>query len=394
MRDPANDRRAGREQEELRLEDAVSFVDREPIYGKEVHGGAAARWRIGADEYLNFSGAAYLALHDEPVLRRAAYEALERGYAFQHQLGPLYGFIDPPLDRLQAAAAEFMGCETALYFSSGFFIGQIGLCAHSAPGDHLYLDGSAHYNLVQAAKLSGLPSTTFAHRDPGSLEEAVSKTLGGGERPLVVTDGMFATTGDLAPLDQYRRVIEPFGGRMFVDDAHGFGVLGANGRGCAEHFGVEDIADIGGTLSKAFCSQGAVIGCTRETAQRVIHVPPARGANAGSPISAAVAAAAIGFVRAHPERRAHLWEVSAHVRSRLRAIGIDVSESPSPVMAFKMGDRANMRRIQHRLFERQIYLPISDYIGAGPGGVFRCAIFADHSLEDIDRFAEELAGAV
>lgn len=369
----------------------MNIIDQEPIAGRVVAGGAAARWTIDGRAYVNFSGAGYLALHDEPALRRAAYDALDRGLPFQHQLGPLYEFRDPPLDDVQAAAADFMQCETALYFSSGFFIGQIGLCAFARPGDHLYVDEGAHYNLRQAVQLSGLAATSFAHRDPGALEEAVARMLSAGERPLVVTDGMFATTGELAPLHHYAKVIDRFGGSMFVDDAHGFGVIGEEGRGCAEYFGTESVTDVGGTLSKAFCASGAVIGCSKETARRVIHLPPKRGANAGSPISAAVAAASLRFVQAHPERRRRLHELSAHARFGLRRIGIAVSDSPSPVMAFALGDRANMRRIQYQLFAKGFYLPISDYIGAGPGGTFRCAVFANHSEEDLDALLSALA---
>jgi 7-keto-8-aminopelargonate synthetase-like enzyme len=371
----------------------MTFQDFEPVHGQLVSGPASARWTIGGQEYVNFSGAGYLALHREPALRNAAYAALDQGCAFAQQLGPLYGLLDPPLDEVEAAAGDFIGTETAMYFASGFFLGQIGLCAFAEPNDHLYVDSTAHYNLGQAARVSGLEVTTFAHRDPDALREEILRTIRPGERPLVLTDGMFATTGDLAPLDLYAETLAPFDGRIFVDDAHGFGIVGAQGRGTAEQLGVEDIAYTGGTLSKAFCAQGAVIGCSHETAQRVNHIPPKRGANAGSPISQAVGAASLRYMKAHPERRERLWEVSAHARRRLRTLGVAISDAPTPVMAFTLGDRRNMRRIQRRLFDQGLYLPISDYIGAGPEGVFRCAVFADHSMADVDRLADALAAA-
>jgi len=371
----------------------MTIADVEPVTGKWVSNGASARWTIDGSNYLNFSGAGYLALHSKPCLRDAALDVIAQGGPFAQQLPPTYGIRDHIFETVEATAAEFMGTESAVYFATGFLIGQIGLCAHAAPGDHLYLDAVAHYNLVQAARLADLPVTTFTHRDPQGLKDAIDATLRRGERPMVVTDGMFATSGDLAPLDAYADVLAPFAGRMFIDDAHAFGVLGRHGRGTAEHFGVEQLANSGATLSKAFCAQGAVVGCTREASERVNKLPPKRGANAGSTISAAVSTAALRYVVAHPQRRVTLSGLSRHARARLGALGLGISDSPSPVLAFTTGSRHDMRRIQARLFDRGIYLPISDYLGAGSEGVFRCAIFADHSIEDIDRLANELSEA-
>ncbi len=371
----------------------MTIADVEPVTGKWVSNGASARWTIDGRAYLNFSGACYLALHREPCLRDAALDVLTRGEPFAQQLPPTYGIRDHIFETVETTAADFMGTESAVYFATGFLIGQIGLCAHTAPGDHLYLDAVAHYNLVQAARLADLPVTTFMHRDPQGLKDAIAATLRPSERPMVVTDGMFATTGDLAPLDAYAEVLAPFTGRMFIDDAHAFGVLGRHGRGTAEHFGVEQLAHSGATLSKAFCAQGAVVGCTREAAERVNLLPPKRSANAGSTLSAAVSTAAMRYVTAHPELRVTLSGLSGHARARLGELGLAISDSPSPVLAFTIGSRHDMRRIQAQLFDKGIYLPISDYLGAGPEGVFRCAIFADHSVEDIDRLASALGAA-
>ncbi|RYY27343.1 MAG: aminotransferase class I/II-fold pyridoxal phosphate-dependent enzyme [Sphingomonadales bacterium] len=371
----------------------MTIADREPVADKWVSNGASARWTIEGRPYLNFAGACYLALHREPALRQAAMDLIASGAPFAQQLPPNYGIRDAIFETVERTAAEYLGTDTAVFFATGYLIGQIGLCAYAGPGDHLYLDAGAHYNLVQATQLAGLPVTGFAHCDAQALQDAIAGTLRPGERPLIVTDGMFATTGDLAPLDAYARLVAPLDGRIFVDDAHAFGVLGDNGRGTAEHFGVEDVAHAGVTLSKAFCAQGAAMGCSREAAERANRLPPKRGANAGSTISAAVSTAALRYMSANPSRRTQLSDLARHARQQLRQLGLQVSNSPSPVLSFKLGSRSDMRRVQHRLFERGIYLPISDYLGAGPEGLFRCAIFADHSIEDIDRLASELGAA-
>lgn len=370
------------------------IADREPVTDKWVSKGASARWTIDGEPYLNFAGASYLALHQEPTLRQAALDLIARGEPFAQQLPPAYGIRDAIFETVETELAGFLGTESAVFFATGFLVGQVGLCAHATPADHIFLDGGAHYNLVQAARLAELPVTRFAHRDAQSLKSEVDSALTPGQRPLVLTDGMFATTGELAPLDLYAQVIAPFSGTMFVDDAHSFGVVGNNGRGTVEYFGLEAIASSGVTLSKAFCAQGAAIGCSQAAAIRVNQLPPKRGANAGSTISAVVATAALRHVAAHPDRRARLSQLAAYARARFRSLGLEISDTPTPAFSFATGSRTDMRRVQAGLFEQQIYLPISDYIGAGPSGVFRCAIFADHSEADIDRVVSALGAAL
>ena len=117
------------------------------------------------------------------------------------------------------------------------------------------MDENAHWCLKDAAKLTGKPFRYFAHRSAESLGTEI-ETLSPGQRPLVVTDGAFATTGALPPLDRYADLLKQVDGRLLVDESHSGGVVGETGRGSAQHYGVEDIAHVGVTLSKAFCGQG------------------------------------------------------------------------------------------------------------------------------------------
>jgi 7-keto-8-aminopelargonate synthetase-like enzyme len=360
----------------------------EPLAGRQVSGSASARWTIDGEEYLNFAGCGYLALAGLPQLRAAAYAALDQGAPFSRQMPVAYGGTDCPFDDVEAAVADAMGTEAAVYFASGYLIGMVGLAAFARPADHLFLDGGAHRNLVDAARLSGLPVTGFAHWRPDALADAVRRELAVGERPVVLTDGTSTATGELGPLDVFARLVEPFGGLLFVDDSHGFGVVGEHGRGAAEHLGVEFVAATATTLSKAYCASGAAIGGSRDVARRVHDSPPARHANPGSPVSAAVAVAAMRYMLAHPERRRQLRDLTCHLRGGLRERGVDVPDSPAPIVSFRVGDRPTMRNLQHELFARKIYLPISNYLGAGTAGLFRCAVFANHSIDDLDTLVD------
>jgi 7-keto-8-aminopelargonate synthetase-like enzyme len=274
--------------------------------------------------------------------------------------------------------------------ASGYFIGAAALMSLDVSESVLFVDEGAHFSLLDAARTTMRPVVSFRHTDPEALAEALRASLPPRMRPVVLTDGVFATIGRVAPLDQYANVLADYDGRLVVDEAHSFGVLGEHGRGAADYHRVEEIATSAGTLSKALCAQGAIIGCSIETADRLRRVPPLRGANAGSPISAAVGAAAIRYTRKHPERRVRLAELAGYLRSKLRSIGIDVAETPAPILAFRIGDRTFMRTVQKRLLEMGIFVLVSNYIGAGEG-IIRCAVFADHTQADLDALADSLS---
>jgi 8-amino-7-oxononanoate synthase len=353
-------------------------------------GSAGARITLNGREYINFAGSTYLALGNQQELRSAARKALKAGAAFSCQLPSVYGVADPFIGELEKTAASYCGTEAAVYIASGYLIGAAALMSLDSQPSMLFIDEDAHFSLFDAARLTAFPLVRFNHCDPEALEKAIRKNLPPGERPVALTDGLFGTTGRIAPLAEYAAILNNWDGRLVVDEAHSFGVLGAHGRGAVEHHGAERISALAATLSKAFCAQGAIVGCTQEAAERLRRLPPLRGANAGSPISAAVASASLCYMQAHPERRERLRQLTAYLRKRLRNIGIETGDSPAPIFAFHRGARQAMLTLQQQLFERGIYVLMSSYIGAGQDGVIRCAVFADHSEADLDTLAGEL----
>jgi 8-amino-7-oxononanoate synthase len=359
--------------------------------GRRVDGPASARVTIDGREYINFFGSGYLALARFPEVRAAALDALEKGTAFAQQFPSSLETFDPHFAHVERAAAAACGTQASVYFASGYLIGMVGLASLKEMFDLVALDEHAHYNLQDAAKLLELPSFTFANCDAGALADLLKREAQEkGRRPLVLTDGVFATTGRLPPLADYAAILVPYGGRLFVDESHAFGVVGEYGRGAAEYCGVEEVASTGATLSKAYCAQGAVVGCSSAVAARLRNLPPLRGACAGSPLSAAVAAAALTFVGSRPTLRTDLRALTDYLRMRLRALGLAIPDSPAPIVAFKWGDREEMLALQRRAFERGVYLYHSTYIGTDADGVIRCAVFRDHSREDIDALVDVL----
>jgi 7-keto-8-aminopelargonate synthetase-like enzyme len=360
------------------------------LTGKKIGGTVSARISIDSREYINFFGSTYLALSDVPEIREAVRVALAAGCPFANAVPSVLGGLDPIFEDVERTAAAFCGTEASVYFASGYLIGMVGLASIDAPFDVLLLDECAHFSLKDSARLTGLPAFTFAHCDVDALAEVLRLHVRSGQRPLVLTDGVFATTGRIPPLAAYAAILAPYDGRLFIDEAHGFGVVGKSGRGAGEFCGVESVATVGATLSKAFCAQGAVVGCPAATAVRLRSAPPVRGACAGSPLSAAASAASLAYVARHPEFRAELSRTAEYLRSRLRGIGVEVIDTPAPIVSFQMGGRAEMLAIQRRAFEQGIYIYHSDYIGAGRDGVLRCALFRNHALEDIDALIDVL----
>lgn len=360
------------------------------LTGRTVEGSISARMRIDGRPYVNFFGAGYLALSGVPEIRAAVARALEQGVPFARQLPAVHGATDPAFSAVEWAGAVACATEASVYFSTGYLIGAVGLATLQHSYDLIVLDEHAHYSLTHAAKSSGVPTLTFAHCEPDSLREVLQQHQQAGARPLLLTDGVFATTGRIPPLGEYATILSSHGGKLFVDESHAFGVVGESGRGAAEYCGVSDVAVIGTTLSKAICAQGAIVGCSLDTADRVRTIPPLGAACAGSPLSAVAATASLAYVSQHPALRKNLRATTEYLRTQLRTLGLETLESPAPIVSFQYGSRADMQALQRRAFERGLYIHYSTYIGAGPEGIIRCAVFRDHTREDVDSLLDVL----
>jgi 8-amino-7-oxononanoate synthase len=366
------------------------YVTSALLSGRAVTGPAAARITIDGREYINFFGTGYLALTGLLEVRGAVRQLLDEGAAFCAQMPAALGAIDPVFERVERSAAAACGTAASLYFASGYLIGMVGLASLSGSFDLIAVDERAHASLKDAAKLTGLPSFTYPHCDAGALSAALKQRIRPHERPVVVTDGVFPMTGRVPPLAEYVRALEPYAGRLFVDESHGFGVVGRLGRGSAEHCGIESFAIRGATLTKAYCSQGAILACTAAVAERLRSMAPIRGACAGSPLSAAGAAASLAYVAENPAIRERLSALSEYLRGRLRSIGLEVIDSPAPIVSFQWGSQADMEALQRRLFQQGIHLYYTTCDDLGPAGLIRCAVFRDHTRADIDALVSAL----
>jgi len=351
--------------------------------GHRVSQGGGGRLVVDGRPFVNFAGCNYLALTNRPELREAAHKALDEGCLFSRYLHNAYGGFDEAFEKVEREASRFFGTEAAIYLPSGYLIGFAGLAALAPHFDVVVLDEQAHWCLYHAAKVHGCEIHRFAHRDADALEEVLA-SLPQGQRPLIATDGAFATSGALPPLDRYSALADHFDGQILVDESHAAGVIGETGRGAAQHFGVADRVNIGSTLSKGLCAQGAVFTGTAQMIERARMTPAIRGSSPGSPISAEVAAAALRLVIEQPELCARARENAQYFREGLRELGIDIIETPAAYVSFGLGEFEDLRALQQSFFEAEMYVLHSNYIAAGPAGMIRMSIFPDHEQGQLD----------
>jgi len=351
-----------------------------------------ARTVINGIEVDYFAGCGYLGLQSHPQVLKAAWEAINQfGISTATSRG---GYGENVIyDDLENEARVYFGAEEILYFASGYLGMAILTQASGKAHDHYFIDSEAHFNLWDAASASNHAITVFHHLQAESLEETINKDLEVGERTIVLSDGVFPISGEIAPLPDYLDVVKSYRGLVYVDDAHAAGVLGKNGRGSAEYFDIQDDhCRTTATLSKALGGWGGVIwgdagwieGLDRGS--RVME-----GASPPPLVMAAASAKALQIAHNHPELRRQLWLNVAQVRAGLRVLGWEMEDTPVPIICLRSNERINLSRLQTRLFEKGLAVEyVRHYSSTPPGGAIRIAIFATHSQEQIDRLLEEI----
>ncbi len=357
---------------------------------------------IDGRRYLYFGGTSYLGLHGHPEVIAAACEATRQYGIHSATSRALFG--NTPLTlAVERLAADFLGLEDAFYFVSGYVTTTVLLQALAPDFDVLFLDESAHYSVVEAARAVRLPLVRFQPRDAEDLRDRLSQHVGPRQRPLVLTDGVSPSLGRIAPLDRYCRILESYAGAaILVDDAHGWGTIGEQGRGTLEFLGLwspavnaERVAGegprvrlyVGGTLSKALGGFGGIVPGSAAFLRRVRTASHYYdGASAPPTPVAAASACALQLLQRQPELRRQLRDNVRAVRDGLRQLGLAVDDSPTPIVAVQAGSADDMQRLHAALQQRGLVVPyMAAYSGLGAAGALRIAVFATHTAEMIQR---------
>lgn len=358
----------------------------------EMQSPAGAVTRISGRDYDYFCGCGYLGLQAHPLVMNAAAEAAATyGLSTATSRG---GYGEHPIyHQLEAHACAFFGCERLLYFATGYLGASILIQANLHAHDHYFIDESAHFSLWDAAALSNCAVTPFRHLDPTSLSACLKDELQPGERPILLTDGLFPISGEIAPLPDYLDLLRPLHGRLIVDDAHAVGVLGANGRGSAEYFDLqEQNCQATGTFNKALGGFGGFIfGSTKKMGRIEKNSRILIGSSPPPLPAAAASAAAMQVIRDTPELLVNLRANVRQARAGLRELGWELPDSPAPILCLSGRAGVNLLKLKGDLFKRGIAVEyVSGYTSTPAGGALRLALFATHTTAQIENLLESL----
>ncbi len=337
-----------------------------------------------AQPVLNLCSYNYLGLANHPEVVEAAIEAL-RKYGVGACGSPTLSGMTDMHRRLERAVAEFLGRDDAILFNSGFggALGTIsGLLRKS---DVAVMDNRSHLSLRDGAVLSRCRIDRFEHNDASSLQDALIRRKG--KRTLVIVEGIYSMDGDFAALDELLGVAEEHNATVMIDEAHSMLACGANGRGAAEHFGVEDrIPLIYGTFSKAFGALGGFVAGPQETMDYLrLYAHSYVYSCALPPAVVAAILRGLEIATEQPELRARLWENASYFRTRVNDLGIDTGASTTYIMPLVIGDRSRMYRLGHELRRRGLWVAPVDYPAVPQDRIcYRACVTANHTRADLD----------
>ncbi len=353
----------------------------------------SVRRRTGAEVVVDgrtavdFSSNDYLGLAADPRVVDAAARALADAGTGAGAARLISG--NHPLHaRLEAEVAAFKQAPAALLFASGYAANTGAIPALVGRGDAVYSDALNHASLIDGCRLSGAQARVFPHRDLDALEAVLKEDAGRFARRMIVVDGIFSMDGDLFPLDGLVDLAQAHGAWTYVDDAHGTGVLGPNGRGTAERFGVEDAIDVRmGTLGKALGTAGAfVAGSERLREWLMNRARPFVFSTGTPPALAAAALEALRIAREEPWRRERVRENARSLRAGLEALGCGATgEADGHIVPVLVGDAGETMRIGNTLRARGFLVGAVRPPTVPPGGSrLRITLSAAHTAEQVD----------
>jgi 8-amino-7-oxononanoate synthase len=361
---------------------------------RTVSSAQGARIQIDGREFLNFSSNDYLGLANDPLLKRAASDAIEKYGVGAGASRLVCGNLEP-YEALERKLAAFKAKEAAIVFGSGYAANVGAITALVGEGDTVILDKLDHASIIDGARQSGATIRVYPHQNLKKLD-AILRQCDLSRRTLIITETVFSMDGDLAPLAEIVALKERYGAWLMIDEAHATGLYARNRRGLAEAEGVEDKIDITlGTLSKALgCAGGFVVGSQtlidflRNRARSLIY------STALPPAVCAAAAAAVDFVMSAEghQRRDQLWRNVSELKNGLSALGVQ-NESRSPIIPIIIGDEAAAVETSRKLYERGIFVPAIRFPTVPKGkSRLRVTVTALHESRDIARFVQEFSG--
>lgn len=346
---------------------------------------------IDGHKILMFGSNAYTGLPSDPRIIAASHSALDKygtGCAGSRFLN---GTLDLHI-KLEKEIAKYIGKEDVLGYSTGFSVNEGVLSVVVGRGDYIICDDRDHASIVDGRRLSFATQLHYKHNDMEDLERVLAK-LPHEAIKLIVVDGVFSMEGDLAKLPQIVELKHKYNCSVMVDEAHGIGVFGREGRGVCDHFGLTDEVDlIMGTFSKSLASIGGFIASDFDTINWLRHTSRTYIFSASnSPAATAAALEALHILQKEPERIEHLWDVTNYALKRFREEGFEIGDTESPIIPLYVHDVDKTFLVTKLAYDAGVFInPVIPPACAPQDTLVRFALMATHTKDQVDQAIEIL----
>lgn len=304
-------------------------------------------------------------------------------------------FLNGTLDlhvQLEEELAKFVGKDEALCFSTGFTVNEGIIPSVVGRGEYLICDDRDHASIVDGRRLSFATQLRYKHNDMEDLEKQLQKCEPNAVK-LIVVDGVFSMEGDLANLPEIVRLKKKYNASIYVDEAHGLGVFGEQGRGVCDHFGVTDDVDlIMGTFSKSLASIGGFIAGDKEVINWLRHNARSYIFQASStPAATAAALEALHIIQECPERIEALWNITNYALEKFRNAGFEIGDTESPIIPLYVRDTEKTFTVTKLAFDEGVFInPVIPPACAPQDTLVRVALMATHTREQVDMAVDKL----
>ena len=354
-------------------------------YFREIESDQDTEVIINGKKVLMFGSNSYLGLTNHPKIKEAAIAAIKKygtGCAGSRFLN---GTLDIHVE-LEKRLARFVGKEEAIIYSTGFQVNLGVISCLTGREDYIIWDELDHASIIEGRRLSFSTQLKFKHNDMASLEK-VLKSCPEDKVKLIVVDGVFSMEGDVANLPEIVALAKKYNAAIYVDEAHGIGVFGRQGRGTCDHFGVaQDVDLIMGTFSKSFASLGGFVATDSITANYLRHNSRSYIFSASiTPASTAAVSAALDIMQSEPERIEHLWEMTHYALDGFRNMGCEIGNTSTPIIPLFIRDNNKTFRITRELFDEGVFVnPVVSPAVPSDSTLIRFSLMATHTKEQLD----------
>jgi len=353
--------------------------------------GPSTPWcNVDGKKVLMFCSNNYLNLSNHPKLKEAAIEAIQSHGAGSGSVRPIAGNMDLHVE-LEKRLAKFKDAEASLVYQTGFAANSGLIPQLVGKGDIIISDELNHGSIIDGVRLSHAERGVYKHSDTNDLQRVLDEAEKHNPsygRILIITDGVFSMDGDVAPLDQIAKLGAEHGAMVYVDDAHGEGVLGEGGRGIVSHFklGRDKVHVEMGTFSKAFGVVGGHVSGSRDLINFAYNKSRTWLLSGSHPPGVAAACiAAVDILEKEPKHVQNLWKNTEYFKKAMKDLGFDIGKSTTPITPIIVGESGVAKRLSTRLFEERIFaLPIVFPMVARDKARIRTIMNAALTKEDLD----------